>query len=337
MYWVCTGRLRVFRFGASLLLFLLVIALPFLPPHLVDDDNSAYLKMITRTSASLSSLACEVLTATPGAAVYWPKQWPKGNGPPYYWPVGGPFPPPPTALGPEATARHWSIEVCREKGALGSLLSAVPADSAWYRILEPAFRAWRLLSSNRPHGSQRCVGCEGFFRLTRRLGCVANGTVSPASFRQPLDADPHDMLQAFSVALGPDEIFLTLEGPEFHALPSVHLGECAYALPFAVTIPGPYRLYALALRADYAAVDELTYAKGYPPVTLDGITGDKLLLHMGAQAPEAQASARAAALQTGAGSMRDGLPPCSGHASLGEGRYVRRVPTALGLPSASKK
>ena len=271
---------------------------------------------------------CDHLPATAGAAVYWPAQWPKGNGPPFYWPMGGPYPPKPAAAGPEETALHWRMELCRGEAALGALLSSLPKGSAGRRLLEPAERAWQLLF-NSSSTALRCAGCAGVLQLTRLQGCVANGTQSPASSKPPLDAPSDDPLQGYAVTLGPDELFVTLEGAEFHALPAVHVGGCSYALPYAVTIPGPYRLYALALRADYAALDELTYAKMYPPFTLDAITGDKLLLHLGAVTPEEQASARASALDAGAGSPRAHLPPCSGHASLGEGRYVRRVPTSL--------
>ena len=160
-------------------------------------------------------------------------------------------------------------------------------------------------------------------RLSHLSGCNSSDKNPPL---RNLD-DGDDSLSAFAQALGPDELWVTLEGPEFHLLPAVHRGQCAYDLPFFVTLPGPYRLNALVLRGDYAALDEVTYENSSPPLNLDSISGDKLLLQLGSAAPAAQEAMRTAILDASASALR--LPACSSLGSAGEGRYVRTVATTL--------
>jgi ferredoxin len=78
--------------------------------------------------------------------------------------------------------------------------------------------------------------------------------------------------------VGPDDLFVRLEGAEFLALRCVHVGACAYVCPFRVTLPGTYRVVAVGLRADWAALSELA---GYPPLIRDNISGDMLLVSFG--------------------------------------------------------
>ena len=49
---------------------------------------------------------------------------------------------------------------------------------------------------------------------------------------------------------GPDEFFLTLEGPEVASLSAdvVYKGGCVYEMPYGVTVPGRYHIQAVFTR-----------------------------------------------------------------------------------------
>ena len=48
-----------------------------------------------------------------------------------------------------------------------------------------------------------------------------------------------------------------LEGPEFLSVPGTHTGACTYHFDFTVTIPGQYRVVAIAERADVDSMAEV--------------------------------------------------------------------------------
>ncbi len=58
---------------------------------------------------------------------------------------------------------------------------------------------------------------------------------------------------------GPDEVSLTLEGPEVFAnVRALYNGTCVYRFPFRVTIPGVFRAVVLVTRTHWTALTELT-------------------------------------------------------------------------------
>lgn len=225
----------------------------------------------------------------------------------------------------------WRMELCAGAPALRGLLQM---EGPAARILAPARRAWDIHQRATGQGSDfdlslrllrsACQDCVGVLRLSRVSGCYT-GSASPPL--RDADGASGEALGAFAQALGPDELWVTLEGAEVHALPAVHLGECVYELPYLVTLPGPYRLSALLLRGNFSSLDEVTYADSSPPLHLDSIAGDRLLLQLGSAAPADQEAVRAAILDAPASEAR--LPACSSNGSAGEGRFVRTLATTL--------
>lgn len=47
-----------------------------------------------------------------------------------------------------------------------------------------------------------------------------------------------------------------MEGPELLAIPGRHVGACTYQFNFHVTVPGTYRVVAIAERTEYDATME---------------------------------------------------------------------------------
>ena len=223
--------------------------------------------------------ACAPLALTRGAVVYWPSLHPE-MGPP----------PPPSAVGPAAAAAYWSVERCSSRDDLG-----VP-DAA------------------RPMCPSR--DCDGVFRVMRLQGCPASARCGGGGGVTAPDCPPLNPFPlangssavgiATARALGPDELLVMLEGPEVAVLGGTHVGRCVYDFPFAVSVPGTYRLTVTALRADWAALDESQ--GGFPRLTLDNVAGDALLLTIGDAAAAEAARVDALALQTGADSP---LRPCA--------------------------
>jgi hypothetical protein len=64
-------------------------------------------------------------------------------------------------------------------------------------------------------------------------------------------------IDAAQTWLGPDDLRVHLEGPELHGVPGRHVGNCVYEFNFRVTIPGQYRLVAIAEHSDYDALAEV--------------------------------------------------------------------------------
>ena len=252
--------------------------------------------------------SCRPLSPTEGAIIYHPYTWAPGK-----------LPPKATSTTLQDLVAYWRIEICQDDSSFRSQL-----DIFSKKILRANIFARQLLDfpEKSPNDfslpalgprKQYCDGCEGVFRLTRILDC---------SFQSPPlhTINPDDSLFSFAHALGPDELWVSLEGAEFHVLPSIHTGGCTYLLPFAVSIPGIYRLHALALRSDYASIDERRFSNGFPALTLDSITGSKLLLQLGSSSSEVQNIARNSILQST-------LSPCYNVSDGNEGRYVRKIPT----------
>jgi hypothetical protein len=246
---------------------------------------------------------CEELKPTPGNIAYWPHTHPPGGPPPAN----------------SSVHRVWRLEICRG-AAPGFLVSGSGA----------AF--------NRPPPG--CTGCEGTFLISRVAGCpvlgscisdrvakATNAVARPLSCSAPLAVEPLPSLAAHEDAweLGPDELFVLLEGAELLKLKGTHVGGCRYAFPFTATIPGVFRLVAVALRADWASLSE--HVAGFPPLTLDNIAGDKLLVTLGDAA--ATEPTRAAVLRASvACALNATAVPnlgCGG-GSL-HGRWVRTAPT----------
>lgn len=229
------------------------------------------LSFVFHENGEITLTDCRPLLPTSGSIVYHPSIWPPG------------------AAAPKASAEHpsdaifyWRTELCGGKDIVTLINEKRSTPSSSSRVLERALWAWKTLKDSKNPSdfhlsfadrSQYCSGCEGVLRLTRLRNCNIN--------EPPLRASSGDFLFSLASALGPDELWVTLEGAEFHVLPALHVGKCTYILPFAVTIPGLYRLHAYAFRADYAALDEIKYADRYPPLTLDSIMGDKLLIQLG--------------------------------------------------------
>jgi hypothetical protein len=146
--------------------------------------------------------------------------------------------------------------------------------------------------------------------------------------------EPEGLLQeaspgalATARALGPDDLYVVIEGGEFLAPAQQHLGGCRYAFPFEATIPGTYRVLALATRTDWRALNESI--PGYPPLTRDDLLGERLLVQLGGEgagAGEEAAEAARRAVRAGAAGEGSALPVCADPALLLQGRYVRVVP-----------
>jgi hypothetical protein len=73
--------------------------------------------------------------------------------------------------------------------------------------------------------------------------------------------------------LGPDELVVDLMGPELLALRQEHLGGCAYAFPFEVTLAGPFRLTVQLLRSNFSALDEVSFSSAHPTMHFDQVWG----------------------------------------------------------------
>ena len=102
----------------------------------------------------------------------------------------------------------------------------------------------------------------------------------------------------------------------------VHLGGCGYAFPFEVTVPGVYRVLALATRTDWRSLNESI--AGYPPLTRDDLLGERALIELGSGVGEADSEAARVAVRAAAG-----LLVCDTDALL-RGRWVR-ASTVVGM------
>ena len=77
--------------------------------------------------------------------------------------------------------------------------------------------------------------------------------------RSSLHNDPHapSQMDAARYWLGPDDLRVHLEGPELLSVPGMHIGACTYEFDFQVTVPGQYRVVAIAERADFDGMAEI--------------------------------------------------------------------------------
>lgn len=272
----------------------------------------------------LGSLACTPLKPTAGAVAYWPLTTLPHVRPP---------------ANPAGVEGVWRAELCA--GDAHALFpSGMQRNPAEY-------------VSGLPAGTRmRCVGasCRGALVIQRVAGCPVapachSGRARPPECVGPAFAEPPPRAAVEDAwDLGPDELFVIFEGAEFLRLRGVHVGGCRYIFSYEVSLPGAYRIFALALRSDWQALNETgatTLAapdrgpahelSRFPPYTLDNILGEKHIVFLGGlEGPEGASvadEARAAAVadaQECAG--ENALPTCDAVAP--PGRWVRKTSTA---------
>lgn len=180
-------------------------------------------------------LECRPLAPAPGAVAHWPL-------------TAAPHELPPA--NPAGIVGVWRAEHCA-----GDARRLLPADmqrppDAYVERVPPGTRV-------------RCVGaCRGALVIERIAGCPVaaacrSGRARPSECVGPAFAEPPPRSTVEDAwDLGPDELTVFLEGPEFLKLRGVHVGACRYVFSFDATLPGAYRAFALALRADWQALNE---------------------------------------------------------------------------------
>ena len=259
---------------------------------------------------------CAPLHPPPSAVTFWPSTW-EPSDPCWGRERGcvkgwtGP-PAPPANLSGAEVRRAWEASICAAPDS-GSNASAPPSD--WDLPLSGGRAAYCAA----PVGLGG-FGCSGVLRLRRIIGCPANAAAACAPGSSggtkcapppvAAGAPPETLADAFE--LGPDELWVLLEGPEFLSLRGRHAGDCIYTFPFSVTIPGAYRLFILAVRAGWAALDDSLGAFARP--VFERPLGDGVTLALGDA--RAGAAAHAAVL---AGAHR---PACD---AVPAGRWVQRT------------
>ena len=230
----------------------------------------------------------------------------------------------------------WLLELCGG-GSPESLLPAGSEADILQRRLPP-FDTLSFCSSPQL--------CSGAIVVTRLVGCpfaaaagggactsarLNGGAVRPSECgAPPFSGSPSPDAVEDAWELGPDELYVRLEGAEFLALHCLHVGACRYICPFAVTVPGKYRLIVEGLRSDWAAIAE---SGGFPLLIRDNISGNKLLIALGGSEAESSAAsdaARAAVVSEyrcvgghNCDSAPEQLPICDDPNS--PGRWVRMV------------
>ena len=126
-------------------------------------------------------------------------------------------------------------------------------------------------------GARRAPAVDGVIKLRAAAGTivVVRETSCPAARRGFLNPGPRsgDMEAAAARMLGPDELVVDLMGPELLALRQEHLGGCAYAFPFEVTLAGPFRLTVQLLRSNFSALDEVSFSSAHPTMHFDQVWG----------------------------------------------------------------
>lgn len=261
---------------------------------------------------------CTPLTPSSDAVVYWPNTLP-------------PLPvPAPTAAGAEAVGAIWRLELCPGvRGHEEAFELSVPGTLA---LLQPPAGDLHLARVSADAVGAACPpgACEGVIRASRLVGCPSGSATPPLRAGGTAAASFVD-----AARLGPDELDVTLEGPEFlGSIRGLHVGRCVYEFPYAVMIPGVFRLLVIAVRSEWRAVDESI--DGFPPVHFDRISGSRLLLtlpfggHLGLPRTEYVAGsnvslldAQTASLQATVLDRTDRLKQCSSETSV-PGRWVRR-------------
>jgi hypothetical protein len=138
-----------------------------------------------------------------------------------------------------------------------------------------------------------CHNCSGTIRITRQIGC------EPLI---PNDLGTDRETRFGGEVLGPDEIFVLLEGPELLAPSQRHSGHCMYTFDFKFTIPGTYRLSATVIRSDWDGYWS-GFNASFPPETFNVLTSSKQLLVFGNESQTLEAHAAVVA-------SHSLLPPC---------------------------
>ena len=173
-------------------------------------------------------------------------------------------------------------------------------------------------------GVSGCVGCSGSLVVTRLLGCPGAATANGVS--------PDESTRQLADTIGPDELYVVVEGAEFLVPLQQHTGDCVYTFPITATVPGKYRVSVTVQRSDWDGAAEVSKEK-WPPLTLDQLLGSFVFIQLGSGDTDA-------ALTT----LRDAhaaLPACTGSAVF-HGRYVRTSPVGnllngSRLPSFQRK
>lgn len=240
---------------------------------------------------------CELVAPERDAAVYWPAVFGAAAAPPAPSAAGG------------NVSRVWRVELCHRGAGAGWWPPAAPT------YLGGSWRAMRALR-NASIAVPELVGAAGVVRVTRVGGCAA------ASRAPPLQAGTPRYLLDAAAELGPDELWLFLEGAELHALRAWHRGACRYEAAFAVTVPGPYRLFVLAARAEWRSLEEGDGQQPFPPVHWDSVLGARALVTLG----DARAAEPARRWLFEQAPTR--LPRCAAADVSPAGRWVRTVPTS---------
>lgn len=249
--------------------------------------------------------ACMEVDPGLDATVFWPKTWWAGE--PQRMP---------TAKG-AAVSAYWRIEICR--GIRDHELAFDWALPGVRRLVTERAGDFLIPGATGETGCDE--SCAGVIRVTRLQGCP--------TLAHPLASTDADE-QADALALGPDSIEMFLEGAEFFLLSGLHTGNCSYEFPFAVTLPGRYRLIATAVRTDWAGLAEAPLGSppltGVAPLTLDDILGSRAFIQLGRDNAHGADRLRETVLHGrwphNASSQSDALPTCS----------VQLVPGAVPTP-----
>lgn len=227
----CARRVTILNvaahFGALLLMgCCLVISL----------SSRALLELVPSPSTDLG-LNCTPLAPSAGAVVHWP-----ATTRPFVLPSENPL----------GLAAIWRAQLCSGGGARDFFPEGMQHAPHEYLAAVP------------PLTRIRCVGlsCRGAIVVERLAGCPVaracrSGAARPRDCAGPAFAEPPpaEMVED-AWDLGPDEFYLVLEGPEFLKPRGVHVGGCRYVFSFFLTLPGAYRIYLLALRSDWGALNE---------------------------------------------------------------------------------
>lgn len=258
--------------------------------------------------------ACTVLTPSSDAVVYWPNTL-------------RPFPAPAPSARGAAVGALWRLELCPGvRGHEDAFEYGIPGTLA---LLQPPVGDLSLARVSKNGTVPACPlgACEGVVRASRLVGCPGyeGGSDLPA----PLSSKGTAADSFVDAArLGPDEIDVVLEGPEFlGSIRGLHRGRCVYEFPFAATIPGLFRLLVVAIRSDWRALNESIAS--FPPVNFDRISGSRLLLTLGG-GNATLSSALSASLHADVLARTACKQVCSSRDSTIPGRWVRRDP-AVGM------
>ena len=239
--------------------------------------------------------ACILLPPSDSAEVHWPNRWPEQN---YNFGAERNAPPAPRLVG-SAVADVWRLEAC------GRPVAGAPVrGDDFFLDLGQGRSSYcgATTAAAAPGAAAAALPCDGLFRLSRLEGCPGSAAAPSGAEELPLAGAVSPETRADAWALGPDEVVFTLEGPELLVLQGRHVGRCVYEFPFSVTVPGVYRAFVLAARADWDAISD---APSFPALTQDRPVGNALLVALGD--PTAGAAAHALVVARGDASHHE---PC---------------------------